>query len=512
MVPDRETAERNYIQIFNSIQAAGRQWGSAIYHNGLSFFPVVVPKGTLLYHGSQSRDLPPGPEWMAFEVEHAEAFAFSAKKKNGEDDDQSDVKARHSLDQKPITLPINQPKGSSAYFRGYLHTYRAHRDLNVLYVDGMSAGKSFMGTLDTQDLVLRENNTSETWGPFMDEIERAESICQLLTQLKYDGLMRMEMGFELIYCDFANGVDRIMMTRSAIHDEKSFESNMNPFQWARAAAERYDGIGGDRARLDFSSMVSAYFFPVNISNTDPDRPDLHRLANANLEDLKDINRHLQGILKAPRRFKVNWQAVVDMIVARYSHRLALLASPEQPLEVFSNELEIATQAYVNAPPRNGDISVQENPNANLTTDALLACKQHYLLPTYLDRDSSWGLEDHLIHAAIYRVTTHICDTFFNARAIMVDDHDDHNRSLGGLANHDKRLDKLTAARHLFVTLKQTLAWSTWRKPEICAADELLLTVMWPLGTSDDYWKPGCRTYDQVNFARHGYWKPDFEIY
>jgi hypothetical protein len=468
--------------------------------------------GTLLYHGAQSADSPPGPEWMAFEVEHAEAFAFSSKRERGKHGGQNDDDTRLSSSaQKIITHPTQQPKDNTSYIRGYLHTYRAHRDLNLLYVDGMSAGKSFMGTLDTQDLVLRENHTSEHWGSFMDEPVRAMSICNILTEWGYDGLMRMEMGFEVIYCDFTKGVDKVMMTRSAIHDDRLFETNMNPFQWTRAAAERYEGIGGDRARLDFSSMVSAYFFPVNISNPDPARPDLHRLVSASHADLKDIKIYLGRILKAPRRYTVNWQAVVDMIVARYSHRLALLASRDQSFDLFSDELEIATQTYINAPPLPGDISLGTTPPVNRTADALQACGRHYLLSVYIGRDS-WSLEDQLIHTAVHKVTSHICETLFAARAIMTEYDEDLNFQIVKKSNKDDKTPaKVAAARKLFEELKDDLAWPSWRKPQLCAEDEVLLTVMWPIGNKDDYWNPACRKHHQVRFARQGYWVPAFKV-
>src|SRR5699024_4722576 len=101
----------------------------------------------------------------------------------------------------------------------------------------------------------------------------------------------------------------------------------NPYQWARAVTERYDGIGGDRVRIDFSSMVSAFWFPVNISNTDPTRPDLPRLAAASPDEWTDIKAHVNKVFVEPRRYTVNWQAVVDMIVTRFSNRFALMASP-----------------------------------------------------------------------------------------------------------------------------------------------------------------------------------------
>jgi hypothetical protein len=446
---------------------------------------------------------------MAFEVEHAEAFAFSAKnpRKHREHHDRSRPSASN---QKQVTLGAIKSEDNATYIRGYLHTYRAHRNLNLLYVDGMSAGKSNMGTLDTQDLILRENKTSGAWGPFMDELERAESICDMLTELGYDGLVRMEIGFEVIYCNFTKGVDLVMQTRSAINDDEGIVSNMNPFQWARAAAERYDGIGGDRAILDFSSMVSAYFFPVNTTNTDPDRPDLHRLAGANLDDLKDIKTYLKRLLEGPRRFTVKWQAVVDIIVARYRHRLALLAAPDQSFESFSTELRLATQMYINAPALPGDITLQGKASDNGTMEALQACRQHYLLSTYLEQDF-WSLEDQLIHTSIHKVTSRICEALFAAREIITRDNDDQTNLIMKSSGEDMNLGKLTAARKHFTDLKRDLAWTVWRRPQICAVDEVLLTVMWPMGSEEDYWNPGCRTREQVKFARRGYWKSDVEF-
>lgn len=65
--------------------------------------------------------------------------------------------------------------------RGYFHTYHTNRDLNLLYIDGMGAAKSKLGTLDSQDLVLRENKTG-SWDVYMDEAGRANSICDTISK------------------------------------------------------------------------------------------------------------------------------------------------------------------------------------------------------------------------------------------------------------------------------------------------------------------------------------------
>ncbi|KAK2609088.1 hypothetical protein QQS21_002315 [Conoideocrella luteorostrata] len=516
--PDHETAERNGHHIFNVIHSATRQWGSAMNHNGLSFFPVIVPRGTLLYHGAQAANRPSGAEWMAFEVEHAHAFAF-----NMESPTRNAIKDANPPGQHPMFSVASKSDSNATYYRGYLQTYRAKRGLNLLYVDGMSAGKTNMGTLDTQDLVLRENKTLGKGDPLRNEYARAESICGILTEWGYDGLMRMEIGFEVIYCDFDKGLDLVMATRTALRGDPSFVANMNLFQWARAVSERYEGIGGDRARVDFSSMVSGYFFPINISSTDPARPDLLRLAAASPDELKDIKMYLEEVAKKPRRFTVQWQAVADMIVTRYAKRLALLAAPNQPFEVVAKELEIATQAYINAPAQPGDITIQESSGHNQTTEALRACKQHYLLPTYLDRES-WSPQDHLIHTAMQSVVSDICGTLFAALSIMDGDGDaevDVDADVDADADAVERkdsgrhrtdgptpADRLRGSRKLFAELKERLDWSGWRKPQPCAVDEFLFTVMWPMGNSEDYWNPGCRTREQIDIDRRHYWTPD----
>jgi len=61
--------------------------------------------------------------------------------------------------------------------KGYLHIYRTTRPLtNLLYIDGMSAGKTSMGTLDTQDLVLRNSSND---GPTWDDYTRSQELCAL---------------------------------------------------------------------------------------------------------------------------------------------------------------------------------------------------------------------------------------------------------------------------------------------------------------------------------------------
>merc|ERR1712000_51345 len=216
----------------------------------------------------------------------------------------------------------------------------------MLYVDGMSAGKTDLGTLDSQDLLLRGKSTIDE--DFMGERERANDLCDIVTAWGYDGLVRDEIGFEVIQCDFDHGLEQVSSLQTFYEEDRLSEHGLSAFQWTRAAGQRYDGIGGNRLNIDFSSMVSGFFFPINISSTTDERPDLIRLAAASELDLKDIKNYLQDVSMQPRRFTVHWQGVVDMVVARYADRFALMGSENTSVSQFISELESLTLAYVDA--------------------------------------------------------------------------------------------------------------------------------------------------------------------
>jgi hypothetical protein len=178
--PSVKNARANAPQIFNALQSSMRQWGSSLNHNGMSFFRATIPVNTQLYHGTHTADPVTGMEWLAFEVEHAEVFARSRGPPGkgrrppgggpggrpcgppGEGDRDGDRPPLPPMGQDPRLLaPYGDGSSVYAETHGYLHEYRATRTLDkLLYIDGMSAGKTSMGTLDTQDFLLRNDTTS----------------------------------------------------------------------------------------------------------------------------------------------------------------------------------------------------------------------------------------------------------------------------------------------------------------------------------------------------------------
>lgn len=273
--PSLEQARLNAFPIFNSIHSAIRQWGSSFNHNGLAMIPATVPKGNLLYHGTHSSDVnTTGLEWLAFEPEHSGLFSVSWRARQKRDSvvpEQAVLRGAVDLgEQSESSLSSKQPR-----VRGYLRTYQASRDLNLLYFDGMSAAKGCLGTVDTQDLVLRMiNGTSPCHHYFEDilvhEMARVGELCEIITPLGYDGMVRMEVGFGIVYCDFDDGgLHLLSQMRRPFWDQMKAWYNFPrmAFHLARAASQHYDGMAeAGRLRLDFSRMVSAYFYPINTTN------------------------------------------------------------------------------------------------------------------------------------------------------------------------------------------------------------------------------------------------------
>ena len=124
---------------------------------GHSIVPGVVPKGTLLYHGTNVSELPPGPEWLATAPEHSYIFCHNGF--------QADEVKRGCWQ---LTLTTTRP-------------------LKVVYFDGSSAAKIPYGSMDTEDLLA--------WGVTIpdnafDERQRVENLCKWGKKLDVDGFVR----------------------------------------------------------------------------------------------------------------------------------------------------------------------------------------------------------------------------------------------------------------------------------------------------------------------------------
>ncbi|KAF2240755.1 hypothetical protein BU26DRAFT_189234 [Trematosphaeria pertusa] len=196
--------------IFHSLATLLQVQPQTLFPNGHTIASVTVPRHTLLYHGRHDNDPVPSPEWLAFDMEMA------------------------------YGIMGNMPDSR-------LLTYKTTRNVRAVYFDGTSA--SLMGDGTFSQMVFLYNGTDDVpkrggrgpppgrghrdhghpkepenentsprpplrlsfprWNPLQDEYFRARELCKWLESSGlggqgwgYEGIVRMNAGFELIWCDF----------------------------------------------------------------------------------------------------------------------------------------------------------------------------------------------------------------------------------------------------------------------------------------------------------------------
>ncbi|KAK1721460.1 uncharacterized protein BDZ83DRAFT_583536 [Colletotrichum acutatum] len=571
--PSADHARENAVHIFNAVHSAMRQWGSSLHHNGLGLIPATVPKGTLMYHGTRSNSTPDSFEWLAFEMEHSEGFARSFRGGRGSppprppgkgkgpggppgsggggppegphgsepilmiggegsqrpivaDDDDDDDDDR----QKPPPRGPSGPGGGDGKpVRGYFHTYRAKRDLKLLYLDGMAAGKTGMGTLDTQDFLLRGLKEAPGFG----EWDRAADICDVVKAWGLDGVIRMEIGFEAIYCDFHDGLALESVLRRPWNDVPEAGGGIDMFEWARAVGQRYDGIGGGRVRLGFGGMVSGLWYPLNVSNPNG-RVDMPRLGRLTEGERGVMLGRVGEIVKGARwkDGRVDWQGVVDMIVTRHGDRIETLADEgaDGGDEGFVAQVLTVTNTFVDYP-RDADDSTaisKKEEEDEYVREARERCVRHFLTSATVWR-AEWTPEDGMVYVAVEAVVQRLCGDLFDVRGLVLqampalagaDSEAEVRRIVDdkahGHANDDddKKLEgAVTKGRKLIQALKEDLGWSTWKKCRPgCDVGEICFIAMWPFGLKEDHFHPSCHNRSSLagrdgrRGAGKGYWE------
>jgi hypothetical protein len=491
--PDVQTIRQNGPQIFNALHSSMRQWGSSLKHNGMSFFPVTVPANTHLYHGTNNSSCVTGMEWLAFEIEHAEMFARPRHghgppgkspqpgRPKGPGEPGVSLRREHQGAGYEPLVEEHFSRENSPLMRegdsdeaGYLHVYQTTRELSrLLYIDGMSAGKTSMGTLDTTDYVLREGGgTTAPWGDY----NRAQELCVLGSDWGIEGFLRMEAGFEIILCNFTNGLVLESARQTPNFNERGNSVDIQHFEYARAVASRYQGITANRVVVDYSSMVSAYFYPLNLTNPVRSRPDLPRLISSDPEDKARLRKDLHQVLTRNKYHShpvVDWQGVVDIIVTRYSNRLQFIAAETTFQREIISELHSTLDIYIdyNQP----DLIASE-----------YICTHHFLKSVILGTE-----QDHFIYEAVKAVTQKICGTLFSIRKML-------------LAAEKNKLDLAVLAKSAVKDLIAELDWSTWLECGKCGYGEVCYVAVWPWGRKEDHDRPSCVKYNETS-GRNGYW-------
>jgi hypothetical protein len=416
----------------------------------MSFFLATVPQHTVLYHGSHSIEPETGPNWLAFEPEHALWFA-NIWMKGPSDSTHAATTERHSgYSNQVILKPGEVP-------RGWLHTYEAARDLRLLYVDGISAGKSVMGTLDSQDRILFNDTIKDSH----DDQERASTACSIFRNdwgSRIDGLLRMETGFEVILCDFDRNMHRINVLRGKPHPENgNFAKPAGGEMWRlyKVIAERFGGIGGGRVQLNYDHFVTAYNYPT--LDLFKESAELPRLKNLSLKSLEPMKRDLHRLVmdNDPSQISYNWQDITDLIITRYANDLRYFVSRKLDTKnALQLEIERVLLPFIDFD--NRDFNAEIN-----------RCAAQFLTAS-----QPAGT---LASAAVKSVTTSICTTLRSALDLK-----EYNNIVASIQE-----------------LIDYLAWTVWREcPQKCQSDEVCFIPIWPGGTVEDRENPQCK--DRAN--------------
>lgn len=395
----------NASSIFNTVQSALKQKDSNVHPVGVSFIPAYIPPNTRLYHARSDSNLPDLFEWIAFNYEFS--YSFSGFKRRTE-----------------------PQKFTPWHQRGKLFTFRTKKPLDkVIFLDGASAAKK-SPFMDQQMILSKKENTSEP----VDETLAAESICKWGKSFGLQGFIRLEVGYEMILCDFHENVEVISnISLTAANDLIKFPAEklkyvlgphkdplppnynslsynrslllnhlqaVSGFEWVLSGS--YQDSGEDRILLDFANMVT----PLNKTFIDPD--SYKRNISSIAQDLKEgIIEDLEIIYKNPTDpfYKTNWPAITNLITQKFGPMLVNLNSSlyDKNLKVVSDNIQLLTYNFIRR-----HISEDMNYTELNIQAAYNSCIIDYVFHTYPLQGS-----DYLIYSSIFKVHSEIIRLIFD---------------------------------------------------------------------------------------------------
>ncbi|KAJ7928343.1 hypothetical protein B0H13DRAFT_1968379 [Mycena leptocephala] len=308
--------------IFDTVNSLLQHWPNTRYRNGHNIIPGTVPVGTLLYHGREDGNLPTIPEWTATDPEHSFPFCGAP--------------------------PLSMAPGNDSFSGCWQLTLVATRPLKVLYFDGSSAANiKDEGTMDAQDLLIWGHIDPARW---VEDRARINDLCTWGREFGLDGYMRMEMDFEIMLCDFSQGVELLSADflaawwsdhitpalwrpnaystleyppppSSALlspHERSPWALDMLRFETVRGGAWHNHYPGDTRIVLDLTRFISFYdtaLVPSLIA-----RRDLSGRFGGSNTRLQEVLA--PGVNTAGSG--VDWQTLYRVVLDRYADRLELL--------------------------------------------------------------------------------------------------------------------------------------------------------------------------------------------
>ena len=552
----------NSTMIFNSIYAALKQSASDIHPLGLTYFPAMIPKGTLLYHSTSKPGIPQSFEWLA--LDHEFSYSFGVRFPQYGRNNHTHRLHRNKPKFKSLntsstpdntTIDHSGPMMNSNNGDRYFLTFEVKRDLSkLIYLDGASAAKTDTGEMDTQKLLYDiigdtmddEAKLAESEGqsdtPVMEERLYAERICQWGKPFGLDGYIRVEIGFEVILCDFLNGsVELISNTtipkfneimgialpvnkdtengwpvdsegtiiedllsqeqRDLLDKEDKWQRVVNQFNsikgfdWIRAGS--IHNKGEDRVILDYRYMVTG----INRTAMNPN-PNGRRLLCDNMnEDLrKEIIDELTDVIKYHNfggNGIIDWQLHIERVMDKFAPMIKIIqrilnndtnermSYDETALEVVRYTFNFILR-FSNKNP--------EDPLA-LANSKQLAIYQ-YSKPTGTLSTST----DILIWSAIVHVVKEVVDQIYSIHDQLFPIVKDNlqTEQNGIKITEDEKIQKISIAKEQINKLASQLYWIPleYECETKCKFDEICYTPSW--GPSPLSWNSAIPNDDDNN--------------
>ncbi|KAK7018637.1 J domain-containing protein [Favolaschia claudopus] len=269
--------------VFDTVSSLLVHWPNTNYHNGHTIVPGTIPTGMLLYHGRNDPDAPTAREWVSTDPEFARLFCV-------------------------------EPTDC------WLLTVVTTRPLRILYFDGSSATKMPDGPMDSQDLliwgeVLPERATPE-W-----EYERLHNLCD---NFEFDGILRMQLNFELMLCSFTDGVTTQSLVR--LEDEERFPHYAYGFLDSSRWNDDFPGLS--RIHLDLTRLISLYdtsLAPSLIPFRYGKSRRAHRVLGIDDRDTQAVLASVRALSSThPPGSGIDWRNMFQSIRDRYAIRLEVL--------------------------------------------------------------------------------------------------------------------------------------------------------------------------------------------
>lgn len=480
----------NASAVFNTVHGAMKQKDCNVMPVGVSFIPAYIPPNTLMYHSRGLPDVPQSFEWIAMDWEFSYSFAGFTRGKLphwGKRPKKPPGKKAHANGGPPRSNP-------------YLFTFRNTKPLDkLIYLEGASAAKTRTGEMDQQAILSGQDGFDH-----VNERIAAERICKWGKDFGLQGYIRLEVGFEMVLCDFFDGIEvvsnvplsNVTVLAQLPEEKRDAETplekkrekllddwaSMKGWDWGQAGALVNEG--DDRILLDFSRMVT----PHNRTWINPD-PYLRRISNLSESDKAELVSDVRKSLLEPVDpfKKTDWQVQTKHIEEKFAPLFLMLKTAFKVFEVelLKKEADLGAllETVVGEMSRITYNFVRRYASRDITDDdeqretAYKTAVADYAFHTFPLTTSSESLIYSSIHKVTAEVVGQIFDAFYASRTMFHDIYVEPSS-----ANHEEFRKVILQKQADLNQLMDALRWTIFIQcNNKCAWDELCYAPTWGPG-------------------------------